>query len=228
MKGCLAIVPAAGKGRRFGGNKVLASLKGRPVVAWTLQALQQIPEISEIIPVVSEEIMEEVIKIVESTGISKVKKVVPGGEERTDSVKNALCSIDDAPERVLIHDGVRPLVTGELIKRVIKSLGDYDGVIPGIPPHDTVKEKEGEVVRKTLNRNHLILVQTPQMFRYEVLLSGYELERNLLKKCTDDSQVVELAGGRIRVVDGEDTNIKITRPVDLTFAELILEMKGAQ
>ncbi len=223
MKGCLAIVPAAGKGRRFGGNKVLASLKGRAVIAWTLQALQQIPEISEIIPVVSEEIMEDVLKIVELTGITKVKKVVPGGQERPDSVKNALHSIDETPERVLIHDGVRPLVTDRLIKRVIKSLGDYDGVIPGITPHDTVKDRDGDVVKETLNRNQLILVQTPQVFRYDLLSKGYEMDRKVLKKCTDDAQVVELAGGRIRIVDGEDTNIKITRPVDLALAELILE-----
>jgi 2-C-methyl-D-erythritol 4-phosphate cytidylyltransferase len=229
MRKVIAVVPAAGFGRRFGAgtNKPFITLLDKPLVVWALETLQATKEIAEIIPVFKESDMEEGVRIVEDYGLSKVKRIAPGGKERQDSVYNGLKLITDKSAVVLIHDGARPLVDKTLIRNTIKGLEGYDGAVAALPPKDTIKETdENGDIRKTLKRQSLWAVQTPQVFYYKRIMDAYEKAMKEGFYSTDDSALVERQGGRIRVVMGSYKNIKITTPEDLDIAELFLKKAG--
>ncbi|RMG68179.1 MAG: 2-C-methyl-D-erythritol 4-phosphate cytidylyltransferase [Nitrospirae bacterium] len=216
----IALVPSAGSGKRFGKDKAYVELKGVPVLIRTLMALERIKEIVEIIPVLRKEVLEEAVKLIESYGLKKVKQVAPGGRERFHSVYNGLRLIKDENSLVLVHDGVRPLVTETLVRRLIDGLSDFDGVVPVVAVKDTVKEVKQGMVVKTLDRAILCNVQTPQLFRFSSLRDAYLSAHKSSGAFTDDAQVVEAWGGRVAVVEGDYRNIKITTPEDLKIAEL--------
>lgn len=248
----VAVVPAAGLGKRFGPgkNKPFATLGGKPVVIRSLEVLQSVPEIVEIIPVLKVEDMEAGQKIFEEYKLSKIKRIAAGGKERQDSVYNGLRLIDDGKCFVLIHDGVRPLVEKELIENAINELltpspslfpreagfveekekrggGSFDGcdgVILGVPLKDTIKEVEEGIIKRTLKRDALWAVQTPQIFLYQKIRSAYDQAAKEGFYSTDDSALVERYGGKIKVIMGSYKNIKVTTPEDLDIAELFLEM----
>lgn len=224
----VAIVPAAGLGRRFGPgtNKSFKTLMGKPLLLWALETLETIDEITEIIPVLKEEDMEKGVEIFEEFGLSKIKRIAPGGKERQDSVYNGLKQVDDNTGIVVIHDGVRPLVGKNLIQESIRQLRDCDGIIPGVPPKDTIKEIKDSIVRRTLKRDSLWAVQTPQVFFYKILYAAYEKAMMDGFYTTDDAAIVERYGGRIKVIMGSYNNIKITTPEDLLIAEFLLSKKG--
>jgi len=226
MKPVIAIIPAAGSGRRFGEGKTLLDLKGMPVIVRTLSALQAVEEIVEIIPVMRNDEMEKTLELVEKYGFTKVRKIAPGGRERQESVSHGLGLIDREGCIVLVHDGVRPLVTPEIISRAIAALGDLDGVVTAVAVKDTIKEVRDGLVKKTLAREMLFAVQTPQVFPYTVLMEAYT---NALKSgmhFTDDAAMVEYNGGRVKVIEGEYTNIKITTREDLIVAEAFLRQRS--
>ncbi len=225
MTEVIAIVPAAGSGRRFGGNKVFAELRGLPVIVWSLKALHAVEEIVEIIPVLPEADMEKGLTLFEKHGFEKIKKIAPGGKERQESVYHGLELVERDGSLVLIHDGVRPLVSVSLIRRIISSVHDCDGVIPAFPPKDTIKVVSGDIVKETLKRESLVAVQTPQVFRCRILKDAYRKTMSERRFFTDDAAVVEHYGGRIKVVEGDYKNIKITTPEDLTIAETLLSME---
>lgn len=224
----VAIVPAAGLGRRFGEdrNKPFEMLGGKPVILWAIEVLENMAEIREIIPVLKESDMHAGLELFSQHAITKVRRVVPGGRERQDSVFNALHFIREKTSLVLIHDGVRPLLEAGMVRRAMKALSGCDGVVIGLPPKDTIKEVAGDIVRQTLKRDALIAVQTPQVFLYQPLLDAYERAMKEEFYATDDSSLVEWNGGRIRVVPGCHTNIKVTTPEDLVVAEAFLKMPG--
>ncbi|HHN64836.1 MAG TPA: 2-C-methyl-D-erythritol 4-phosphate cytidylyltransferase [Nitrospirae bacterium] len=226
MERVIAIVPAAGAGRRFGGNKVFATLGGLPVLGWVLKTLQSVEVISEIIPVLSGRDIEKGLGIVESLGIGKVHRIVPGGKERQDSVYRGISAIDGKDCLVLIHDGVRPLVSSGLVERVIMAVQGYDGAVAAVPVKDTIKVVDGETIIETPDRNSLVSVQTPQAFPYGVLCRAYQRIKAEGGFFTDDASIVEHYGGRVRVVEGEYRNIKITTPEDILMAERLLETRG--
>jgi 2-C-methyl-D-erythritol 4-phosphate cytidylyltransferase len=184
----IAVVPAAGSGVRFGPgtNKTLSPLLGKPVLVWTLQALASVPEISEIIPVLREPDIEECMKLIEEHGIPKVKKVVPGGEERQDSVRNGLKNVNDEDAIVLVHDGVRPLIDESIVGKVIAGLAGYDGCVCAVAPKDTIKEiaQDGAIV-STPSREKLLAVQTPQAFAYATIMEAY---RRASRACGGESE----------------------------------------
>lgn len=222
----IAVVPAAGSGVRFGPgtNKTLSPLLGKPVLVWTLQALSAVPEISEIIPVLKESDIEECLKLIDEHDIQKVKKVVPGGEERQDSVRNGLKHVNDKDAIVLVHDGVRPLADATLIGKVIAGLAGYDGCVCAVAPKDTIKEvAEDGAIASTPLREKLLAVQTPQAFRCSTLMDAYNKAEAGSFRSTDDSALVERAGGKVNVVEGSYRNIKITTPEDMLVAELFLK-----
>ncbi len=224
MKPVIAIVPSAGSGRRFGGGKTLVDLKGMPVLARTLRVLQALDEVFEIIPVMRNEEMEKGLDLVEKYGVTKVKKIAPGGRERQESVFHALKLIDRKNAIVLVHDGVRPLVTPSTIGRAVAALGGpVDGVVTGVAVKDTIKEVENGLVERTLDRTRLFAVQTPQVFPYKVLMEAYEKARKAGRFFTDDAAVVEHYGGRVKLIEGDYGNIKITTREDLVLAEALLE-----
>ena len=241
----IAVVPAAGLGKRLGPgtNKPFYTVLGRPLIVWTLEALDRIDEISEIIPVIKEEDMELAAREFDRKRFSKIKRIAPGGRERQDSVYNGLRLLEREETIVLIHDGVRPLVDGRIVRDALASLGGFDGVVPAVPVKDTIKETEtcrdrsgssrtraggGKretawyTVRRTLNRDSLWAVQTPQVFRLASIMRAYDLAMAEQFYATDDSALIERAGGKVRVIEGSYTNIKITTPEDIPLAECLL------
>jgi 2-C-methyl-D-erythritol 4-phosphate cytidylyltransferase len=222
----VAIIPAGGTGRRMGGeiSKQYLLLAGIPILAHTLGVFQSSPLIDEVILAVPGGDIAEVRRtVVEPYGFSRVRLVIAGGRERQDSVKNALAHVKDEHGVVVIHDGVRPFVTGDLIKRAVAAAEMFGAVTTGLPVRDTVKEvdQEGQVV-KTVPREGLWLTQTPQAFRIEVILAAYERALADGFYGTDDASLVERTGIPVRMIPGDRENIKVTTPEDLLHGEKII------
>ena len=234
----VAVVPAAGMGKRFGPGtkKPFQTLSGKPLIVWSLEALESVHEIEEIIPVLMKADMEYGQRIFEEYGLRKIKMIAPGGKERQDSVYNGLKLIDDRKSIVLIHDGVRPLIEKDLIEKGIMEMlrpsetsgkedEAFDGVVLGVPVKDTIKEVKAGFIRKTLKRESLYAIQTPQIFSLKKILDAYEKAAKESFYSTDDSALLERYGGKVKIVAGSYINIKITTPEDLEIAEFLL--KGA-
>lgn len=228
----IAIVPSAGLGRRFGSdaNKPFQILGGKPLVVWALETLESVDAIEEIIPVLRKEDVEKGIEVFRSYNISKAKRVAKGGKERQDSVYNGLKLIGDKNCIVLIHDGVRPLIEKDLIEKVIKELlkggkgglKSFDGVVLGVPVKDTIKEAGSGIIRRTIKRDSLWAIQTPQVFPYKKISAAYKKSIKEGFYSTDDAALMERYGGKIKVIMGSYSNIKITTPDDLIFAEYLI------
>lgn len=219
------IILAAGQGLRMGlnQNKVLAAVKGQTVIARSITAFNQMVE--GLVLVIRKEDELEIKKILETTGLTKeVKQIVFGGETRQDSVFNGLKALPKEVDKVLIHDGARPFLSKKLIARVIEGLGKYQGVVPVIAVADTIKEINdlGEVV-KTLPRNRLRAVQTPQGFDKLTLLRAYEEAEKQGFTGTDDASLLELIGVKVGTVKGEEENLKLTTKVDLNVAKALYQ-----
>jgi 2-C-methyl-D-erythritol 4-phosphate cytidylyltransferase len=219
MRRTAAIIVAAGMGRRFGSAKQFVSLKGKPVVEWCLEAFNAHPRVLDIVLVLPRAEMGESF----SREFSKLRAVVEGGTERQDSVRNGLARVAMlGAETVLVHDGVRPLVSGELISRVIEAAEETGAAVPGLPVEETVKDVEGTQIRRTLERSSLVRVQTPQGFFYWILQEALEAARRDSFYGTDEAALVERLGRPVAVVPGDERNIKITTPLDLKTAEAFL------
>ena len=222
----VAIIPAGGTGRRMGGEipKQYLLLAGISVLAHTLSAFQRSPLIDEIILAVPEGDIAEVRQaVVERYGFSRVRLIIAGGRERQDSVKNALAEVCDEHGVIVIHDGVRPFVTGDLIERVVAGAKKYGAVSAGIPVRDTVKEvDEAGWVLRTVPRDGLWLTQTPQAFRREVILAAYQRAAADGFYGTDDASLVERTAIPVRMILGDKDNIKVTTPEDLAQGEKIV------
>jgi len=223
----VAIIPAGGAGRRMGGNtpKQYLLLDGVPLLVHTLRTFHHAPSVDSVILVVPEEDIAEVKNhIVEKYFFTKVKDVVSGGRERQDSVENALKLVNDSDEIVVIHDGVRPLVTVRLIEDAIARAKELGAVAAGVRVRDTVKrvDKSGRV-GETVARDSLWLTQTPQVFRKNVILDAYRRAREEGFYGTDDASLVERAGIPVWMVPGAMENIKVTTREDLSFCEMILK-----
>lgn len=221
----VALVLAGGTGSRMGRPKQFLDLLGRPALEHTLSAFQDAPGISRIYAVGDRGRIPDLAR---KAGISKFAGCGEPGETRSLSTRNGLRLCGEGPETlVLIHDGSRCLVTPRLIERVIEAArGEIDGVIPALPVSDTIKVAENGLVEKTLDRRTLQAVQTPQAFRLGLLREIYGGPEELLRAATDDASLVERGGGRVAVVPGEKTNIKLTSPEDLILAEAILISRG--
>ena len=220
-----AIIPAAGIGKRFGQGrrKQYISLEGRPLIAWVLDALESHPRIRDIIPVVSADDLSALDEILVRGEYKKVQKPVIGGAERQDSVYNALKALESPAPLILVHDAVRPFLSQSLITRTIEATKDHDGAIAAVPPKDTIKQGADNVVIKTLDRSALWSVQTPQIFRSDMLRSAYDEAMRAGVYSTDDSALVERVGGRVAIVEGYYENIKVTTPEDMAVADAILK-----
>jgi len=229
MSKVTALIPAAGMGKRMGRTvaKQFLPLGDKPMLAHTLLVFQRTPEVDEIIPILSQEDMESCLRdIIEQFHITKVKTLVVGGKERQDSVANGLHKLEKDASIVLVHDGVRPFVTPDMIRESIEHARKGECVAVGVPIKDTIKEvDEKGVVRHTLERNRLWAIQTPQTFPLKVLKRAYEESSRHKIFGTDDATLVERTGGTVRVIMGSYENIKITTPEDLVLAEEILKRR---
>lgn len=214
----VALIVAAGSGERLGADrpKALVELAGRPLVQWSIDALSDVPAIEQL-----------VVALPAGTPAPGGVSAVEGGESRSESVLRALRATEGDP--VLVHDAARPLVTARLAERVISTLENSraDGAIAAMPVTDTVKRVgEDGAVTETLARNELWAVQTPQVFRRAALERALDVPAGELARATDDAWLVEKAGGTVVVVRASEDNIKVTVPVDLRIAELLLCVRG--
>jgi 2-C-methyl-D-erythritol 4-phosphate cytidylyltransferase len=215
-----AILAAAGRGDRLGLDrpKAFAPLNDRPLIAEPLERLDASEWIEGIVVAAPPEWEEPCILVAEEVAAGKVAATVTGGESRSESVRNALAEVPEEATVVLVHDAARPLISEEVIERVITALSDgWDGAVPAIPIADAVKRTDGDAVVETLDREGLVMAQTPQAFRASALrdaLSDPTLQQTVAKS-PDCAALVEARGGRVRVVEGDPHLLKVTEPADL-------------
>lgn len=220
LKRCGAVIVAAGNASRMGGiDKILAQLGGKPVIVRTVQAFQECDAIAEIVIVTRPDRIPAVTDLCRD--FPKVTAVVAGGKTRQESVMEGLRALSDKCKLAAIQDGARPLVTWQLIDRCVRGANSYGAAAPAIPVKDTIKEVEGRVVRNTPDRSRLYAVQTPQVFDIALLRSALVQAEGTT--VTDDCSAVENMGMTVKIVEGDERNIKITTPLDLKIAQLFLE-----
>jgi 2-C-methyl-D-erythritol 4-phosphate cytidylyltransferase len=209
----VALVVAAGRGERLGTPvpKAFAILAGRPMVEWSVAALREVAAIGEI-----------VVALPEGVAAPDGTIGVPGGTQRSHSVRAALAAVAGHEDVVLVHDAARPLVTPALVAACLDALGDADAAIAAAPVTDTIKECEDGRVVRTLDRARLWAVQTPQVFRRAALQRALDQDDEALGAATDDAALVEALGGTVRIVAAPPDNLKVTTPLDLRVAELLL------
>lgn len=222
----VAIVPAAGQGRRMGGGtaKQFLELAGEPVLVHTLRRFDACPSIDDVVVVLPEGAAAGFLQTAAAAGLRKVSRVVAGGAERQDSVARGLAVVrPETANVVVVHDGVRPFVTPEQIAAVVERAAATGAAILAVRATDTVKEVDGDGVVRTLDRGRVALAQTPQAFRYEWFRDAVERARAGGWTVTDDASLVEQAGYPVEIVEGSPFNVKITRPEDLALARFLLE-----
>ena len=221
---CAVLVAAAGHSSRMGGiNKILQPLDGVPVLARTLVSLQLASGVDEIIVATREENLVEISQLCHSYNITKCTKVVRGGVDRVHSVLQAALECAPETELLAVHDGARPLVTPELIDRVICAAVNCGAAAPAVPVKDTIKViREDGSVAETPDRGTLRAVQTPQVFQADLLKAALQAAIDKCASVTDDCSAVELLGKKVYLVEGDEENLKITTPADLIVAEAIL------
>jgi 2-C-methyl-D-erythritol 4-phosphate cytidylyltransferase len=226
----VAVVPAAGRGLRMGGStpKQFLSLAGLPILVHSLRVLEHAVAVTEIILTVPAADREYCLnEIVARHGFHKITKVVPGGEQRQDSVRHGLAEVDQNADVVLIHDAVRPVLTTDMVARVVDAAAEHGAAIVAIPMRDTIKRVRADgFIESTVDRNHLWLAQTPQAFQRPLLQVAHRKAQLENYHATDDAQLMEWLGHRVAIVEGSGENIKITRPEDLGIGEAILAARG--
>ena len=222
LKYCGAVIVAAGNASRMGGiDKVMAELGGEPMIVRTARAFQRSDVIREIVIVTRPDLIDRIKAL--CGPFDKVKEVVAGGADRAESVKNGLKALSSKVCLAAVHDGARPLITQEVIDRTVRTAHIYAAAAPGVPVKDTAKIVQGGVVLETPDRSTLQAIQTPQVFDYDLLKSALKKAKSDKAAITDDCSAVERMGMAVRIVEGDERNIKVTTPMDLQIAELLLE-----
>lgn len=222
LKTCGAVLVAAGSASRMGGiDKVMAPLGGTPMIVRTARAFQDCEAIKEIVIVTRQDLILPITGLCQ--GMDKVKAVVVGGGSRQESVWLGLNALSKGVELAAVHDGARPLVSGALIDRVVRAAHSYGAAAPAIPVKDTIKVEQGGMIASTPDRATLRAVQTPQVFDFDLLRGALQKAEKDGAAVTDDCSAVERLGMNIRLVEGEERNLKVTTPLDLKIAEMLLE-----
>jgi 2-C-methyl-D-erythritol 4-phosphate cytidylyltransferase len=222
------LIPAAGMGRRMGSdrNKLLLKLLGKPLLAWTLLAAGAAREIRWIGIIGQPDDRPEFKAILAEAALPIPVELIAGGATRQESVYNGLQGLPPQAERVLIHDGARCLVTPQLFDRCAAVLRDCPGLIAGIPVKDTIKVADDRgIIQATPERRQLWAAQTPQGFEVALLKQCHDRGRHSGWAVTDDAALFERCQLPVKIVEGEETNLKVTTPMDLAIAELILRQR---
>jgi 2-C-methyl-D-erythritol 4-phosphate cytidylyltransferase len=229
------ILPAAGLGTRMGREKSGTSrkqfmlLEGAPILLHTIRKFLHCPSVSEIVVALRHEDLDWGRGLVHQDHPNKPVRFVEGGDSRQQSVENALAALAPETELVAVHDAVRPFIDSELVEKVIAEAAKTGAAIVGIVPIDTVKRVHKNTIRATLPRENLVLAQTPQVFRFDLLKHAFESARRDGFQGTDEASLVErLEEVDVCVVQGSDRNIKITRPTDMELARLFLSEEMAR
>jgi 2-C-methyl-D-erythritol 4-phosphate cytidylyltransferase len=222
------LIPAAGMGRRMGSdrNKLLLKLGGKPLLAWTLSAASQAQSISWIGIIGQTTDFADFKAIIADLKLTKPIELIVGGDTRQESVYNGLQALPVAAERVLIHDGARCLATPELFNRCSEALLNCQGLIAAIPVKDTIKIVDQDLcIKDTPDRSNLWAAQTPQGFVVQLLKDCHDRGIKLGWSVTDDAALLEKCQIPVKIVEGEETNLKVTTPVDLAISEFILRQR---
>lgn len=221
-----AVIVAAGRGERFGdASKVLTSLLDRPVLAWSLDAFEQAPSVTELIIVVGAHTRAPIAEMMYSGTWRKISEVVVGGETRQASTANGVAAVGDDAEIILVHDAARPLVTPDQIEACINAARQHGGAILAAPLTDTVKRVSNGVISETIDRSMLWGAQTPQVFRAELLREMVMYSQDTSNPVTDEASLAEALGYPVQIVPGSPTNIKITHPEDIVIAAALLHAR---
>ena len=211
---CGAVIVAAGTASRMGGiDKVMALLGGEPMIVRTVRAFQDCDAISEIVIVTREDLILSITGLCKT--MDKVTAVVAGGKTRQESVNLGLNALSDKVRLAAVHDGARPLVSWQLIDRVVRAANTYGAAAPAVPVKDTIKVVEGRVVKSTPDRASLYAVQTPQVFDFDLLRGALAKAKADNANITDDCSAVERIGFSVKIVEGDERNLKVTTPLDL-------------
>ncbi len=222
LKRCGAVIVAAGSASRMGGiDKVMAPLGGTPMVARTAAAFQNCDAIAEIVIVTRPDLIRPISAL--CAGMDKVRAVVAGGSSRQESVWQGLNALSEDIQLAAIHDGARPLVSNLVIDRTVRAANSYGAAAPAVPVKDTIKVVKGGLVEKTPERATLQAVQTPQVFDFDLLRGALKQAEEEKAAVTDDCSAVERLGMKVKIVEGDERNLKVTTPMDLKIAEMLLE-----
>lgn len=222
LKSCGVVIVAAGSASRMGGiDKVMAPLGGEPMIVRTVRAFQECDAVKKIVVVTRQDLILPITSL--CSGMDKVKAVVAGGSSRQESVHLGLNALSGEVQLVAVHDGARPLATWQLIDRVIRAANTYGAAAPAIPVKDTIKVVQGGVVKMTPDRSELYAVQTPQVFDFDLLRGALKKVEQEQLQVTDDCSAVEQMGMRVKIVEGDERNLKVTTPLDLKIAQMLLE-----
>ena len=222
LRRCGAVIVAAGSASRMGGiDKVMAPLKGEPMIVRTVRTFQNCDAIAEIVIVTRPDLIQPSMDLCH--GFDKVRIVIAGGNSRQESVERGLRALSESVELAAVHDGARPLISCQVIDRTVRAAHSYGAAAPAIPVKDTIKVVSGGIITATPDRSRLQAVQTPQIFDLELLRGALAKAKEEGAELTDDCSAVERIGMSVRIVEGDERNIKVTTPLDLKIAELFLE-----
>lgn len=220
---CSAVIVAAGRASRMEGvDKILCPMGGRPLLAYTLAPFQSSDLVDEIVIVTREDLMVAIGDLCRREGFSKVRRVVKGGESRTESVLAGLRAADPEAALLAIHDGARPFVTREVIETAIEAARQCSAAAPAIPVKDTIKRAKDGVIQETPDRDELFAVQTPQVFDADLIQTAETKAMEEGASLTDDCSAVERLGFPVHLTQGSEENLKITTPADLLWADAII------
>lgn len=224
---CSAVIVAAGSAQRMGADKVMLELGCMPVLARTLLAFQNCDAIDEIIVVTRMEKVEEVASLCKKYGVTKAGKVIRGGKTRMESALAGVSEVRSNAKLIAIHDGARPFVTDEVIRRTVDAAAAYMSAVPVIRSTDTLKAiDEDGLITGSVDRDRTVRVQTPQIFNADLIKGALTKAVSDRLTLTDDCSAIEIMGIKTHTVDGDEDNIKLTTPRDLQLGELILKTRG--
>ena len=220
-----AIILAAGSGSRFGEKKQFKELNGKPIWFYSLNTFIQSESVDELILVIPNDSLETLKQSQVFTSLNKTNniKLVSGGESRKDSVFNGLKVVKKAIDIVCIHDAARPFIKASYIKHSVEACSEFDGAIIAIPSVDTVKKVDKQIIKNTIDRESLWMAQTPQTFKKDKLL--YAIKNSSHLNITDESMLMEEANFKIKLIEGDQSNFKITNEIDWELAKVIVELK---
>ena len=224
---CSVVVVAAGSSERMGADKMLMTLGAKPVIIRTLMAFQKSPLVDDIVVVTRPEKIMGLADMIKLYDISKVTQVISGGATRMESALAGVSAVRKGAKLIAIHDGARPLVTQDLIERVVNAANAYMAAVPAVRCADTLKQIDGNgVITGGVDRDSVVRVQTPQVFDADIIKGALTkaVEKHLT--LTDDCSAMDMMGVRTHIVEGDAGNIKLTEPVDMVLAEAILKSRG--
>ena len=222
LRYCGAVIVAAGSASRMGGiDKVMAPIGGEPMIVRTVRTFQQCDAIREIVIVTRQDLIVPIMDLCHE--FDKVQMVIVGGASRPESVAAGLSALSDKVKLVAVQDGARPLVSWQVIDRTVRAANSYGAAAPAIPVKDTIKVVSGGIVKETPERSGLQAVQTPQVFDIDLLRGALLQAAQDGAEITDDCSAVERLGMSVKIVEGDERNVKVTTPLDLKIAELFLE-----